>query len=772
MTRGAGSFDPFAAAERLAGTGRRRDCLLHLAERPARAADPVAWPGWAHPDVVLAFEASGVVRPWRHQRDAADLAANGVHTIVCTGTASGKSLAYLLPALSRIVASSAVPGVRGDTVLYLAPTKALARDQLARLLALGLSPVRARAVDGDTEPEERDWARDHANYVVTNPDMLHANLLPNHARWAEFWRSLRFVVVDECHHYRGVFGSHVAQIIRRLRRLAEHYGARPTFVLASATVAQPEDTATRLVGLPVRAITNDGSPCGRSALALWEPPLTSLEGEHGAPVRRSALSEGADLVADLAVAGVPTLAFVRSRHGAEVLAIQVQDRLREVDATLVSRVRPYRGGYLPEDRRAIERELRDGELLAVSATNALELGLDIGGLDAVLLVGFPGTRASLWQQVGRAGRGETGGLGILVARDDPLDTYLVSHPEVLLDAPVEASVFDPGNPYVLAPHLCAAAQELPLRDDELDLFDGDVHEVLGSLVEAGYLRRRSAGWYWTHRGRAGALADIRSSGGQPVRIVERATGRVIGTVDNPAADTSVHTGAVYVHLGESYVVDSYRPAEGLALVDRRDVDYATSARVVTEIAIVDEERGEDWVTGRLGFGVVDVSAQAVGYLVRRVPSGEIVGERPLDLPARQLRTRGVWWSLAEAQLQASDIAPADLPGAVHAAEHAAIGLLPLFATCDRWDIGGVSTAFHPDTERATVFVYDGHPGGAGFAERGFARAREWLAATRDAIVACECRSGCPSCVQSPKCGNGNHPLDKAAAVALLNLLLG
>jgi DEAD/DEAH box helicase domain-containing protein len=771
VTRLANAFDPAQTALRLAAGARRGDRLTHLEVRPARPAHLASWPGWAHPLVVRAITDLGVERPWRHQRIAADLAWSGSHTVVSTGTASGKSLAYLLPALSAIASSVDAAGARGDTVLYLSPTKALARDQLATVQCLGIPGVRAAAYDGDSTPEERDWARSHATYVVTNPDMLHCTMLPGHARWAEFWSALRYVVVDECHYYRGVFGAHVAQIIRRLRRIARHYGCAPTFVLASATVADPGQTASRLLGLPVSAITEDGSPHGVTALALWEPPLTSLVGEQGAPVRRSAIAESADLVADLVAERVPTLAFVRSRHGAEVLALHAKAALAEVDASLPDRVAPYRGGYLPEDRREIERQLRAGELLAVSATNALELGIDISGLDAVVMAGYPGTRSSLWQQVGRAGRGSTGGLGILVARDDPLDTYLVTHPDVLLGAPVEATVFDPANPHVVAPHLCAAAQELPLTEEDLGMFGGDPVELVGSLVDAGYLRRRTRGWFWTRRDRAADLADIRSSGGSPVRVVEASTGRLIGTVDNAAADISVHTGAVYVHFGETYLVESYRAEEGIALADKANPDYSTNARVRTEIAIVQPELTSAWGDGLLSFGTVDVSSQAVGYLKRRVVTGQVLGEVPLDLPARHLRTRAVWWTLPDERVAEAGIATAAVPGAVHAAEHAAIGLLPLFATCDRWDIGGVSTALHEDTGQLTVFVYDGYPGGAGFAERGFAHAEAWLGATRDAIVACRCDDGCPSCVQSPKCGNANNPLDKWAAVSILTALL-
>ncbi len=771
MTRSSRVFDPAATALRLAAGPRRRNRLTHLDVRPPRPAQEADWPAWTDAAVVDALGAAGISRLWSHQAVAAEHAWAGRHTVVSTGTASGKSLAYLLPALTTITRSIETPGDRGDAVLYVSPTKALARDQLSAVQALSVPGVRLAAFDGDSLPEERDWARDHATYVVTNPDMLHRTMLPRHARWAPYWASLRYVVVDECHSYRGIFGAHVAQILRRLRRVAKHYGSEPTFVLASATVAQPEVTASRLVGAPVVAVTRNGAPHGGTALALWEPPLTALTGERGAPVRRSAVAESADLVADLVAEGVPTLAFVRSRHGAESLALRVKAALADVDPALPGRVAPYRGGYLPEDRREIERRLRAGELLAVSATNALELGIDISGLDAVVMAGYPGTRASLWQQVGRAGRGASGGLGVLVARDDPLDTYLVTHPDMLLDAPVEATVFDSGNPYVVAPHLCAAAQELPLSESDLEMFDGNAAQLVESLVDAGYLRRRSRGWFWTRADWAADLADLRSGGGNPVRVVEAETGRLVGTVDANAADTSVHRGAVYVHLGETYLVQRYDVAEGVAVAAKANPDYSTLARVVTSIVILEPELTSAWGNATLSFGTVEVSGRAVGFLRRRVVTGEVLGEEPLDLPARQLRTKAVWWTVSDECVAAGGIAPVAVPGAVHAAEHAAIGLLPLFATCDRWDIGGASTALHPDTGRPTIFVYDGHPGGAGFAERGHAAAREWLTATRDAILACQCDDGCPSCVQSPKCGNANNPLDKWAAVALLTTVL-
>jgi DEAD/DEAH box helicase domain-containing protein len=760
------------ALERLTASPDRAGRLTHLEVLEARPGERVPWPQWVPPHLVEAWSARGITAPWRHQVQAAQAARGGEHVVLSTGTASGKSLGYLMPALADIETSRRRGGRRGATTLYISPTKALAQDQLDSLSGLSLPALRCTTHDGDSPREQRDWARDHAEYVLTNPDMLHHSLLPGHARWARFFARLRYVVIDECHHYRGVFGAHVAQIVRRLRRVCGAYGARPTFVLSSATVAEPEVSATRLTGLPVRAVTEDCSSRGRVSLALWEPPFVSHGGEHGAPVRRSTIAEVSDLLTDLVVDDVRTLAFVRSRRGAEWVALSTRRNLREVAPELGSRVAAYRGGYLPEDRRRIERALRDGDLIGLAATNALELGIDIAGLDAVLMAGFPGTRAALWQQVGRAGRGGQDAIGVLVARDDPLDTYLVTHPEALIGAPVEANVFDPDNAYVLGPHLCSAAAEIPLSETDLPLFGPRARDGLDALTAAGMLRRRAQGWYWTDRHRASDLADIRSSGGPPVRLVESVTGRLIGTVDAGASHGTVHRGAVYLHLGETYLVESLDLEEQVAVLERADPGYSTSARDITDIAITDQHAEAAWGPARITLGGVRVTHQVVSYLRRRVPTGEVLGEDPLDLPERTLDTMAVWWTLPSTSLQGAGLATADLPGAAHAAEHASIGLLPLFATCDRWDIGGVSTALHPDTGQLTVFVYDGHPGGAGFAERGFHAARAWLTATREVIAACRCEDGCPSCVQSPKCGNGNEPLDKAKAVTLLDVLLG
>ena len=754
---------------RLTVSADRAHRLTHLEVLPSREAVLADWPNWVAEPLRDAYTARGIATPWRHQVDAAEHAHAGRHVVVSTGTASGKSLAFQLPALTAVHGGRGSRGERGATVLYVAPTKALAQDQWAGLRALGLD-TRVTTHDGDSSRELRDWARDHGEYVLTNPDMLHRSLLPGHERWARFFGSLSHVVVDEAHHYRGVFGAHVAQVLRRLRRVCARYGAQPTFVLASATMAEPAATASRLTGLPVVAVTEDASPRGQVALAFWEPPFTSFTGENGAPVRRSAGAETADLLTDLVVEGVRTLAFIRSRRGAEQVALSAAAALAEVDPTLPGRVGAYRGGYLPEERRDLEQRLRSGELLGLAATNALELGIDVSGLDAVLMAGYPGTRSALWQQLGRAGRGAGDALGVLVARDDPLDTYLVHHPEAVVGQPVEASVFDTDNRFVLGPHLCAAAQELPLTDADLTLFGPASPSVVADLATAGLLRRRARGWFWTDQRRAADLTDIRSTGGPPVQLLEADTGRVVGTVDASRAHSTAHAGAVYLHRGETWLVQDLDLDENVAVMARGEPDHTTSARELTSITLVAEREYRHWGLCRLAVGEVEVTHRVVSYLKRR-PSGEVIGEEPLDLPERVLRTTAVWWSVPEEVLTESGIAPVDLPGAAHAAEHCSIGLLPLFATCDRWDIGGVSTALHPDTGRLTVFVYDGHPGGAGFAERGFQEAAAWLGATRDAIRDCGCADGCPSCVQSPKCGNQNHPLDKGGARALLDVLL-
>ncbi|MDO5099075.1 MAG: DEAD/DEAH box helicase [Corynebacterium sp.] len=742
----------------------------HLRTIPATQAEYAPWPGWIHPGIKERLIHTGISAPYTHQAAAANSAYQGNHTVIATGTSSGKSLSYQLPILSTLAAHPAA------CALYITPTKALGSDQLANTTALirginDLSSVHPAPYDGDTPIEARTAIRDTSRFIFTNPDMVHSGILSNHHKWGRLLRNLRFIVIDECHSYRGVFGAHVSLVLRRLLRIARAYGSTPTVILASATTATPADHAGRLIGAPVTAITTDTAPMGARTIALWEPSfIDGAAGECGAPVRRSAPTEAAGMMATLVAEGARTLTFVRSRTQAELVALKTQEELNSHGRfDLSSRIASYRAGYLAEDRRTLEQQLDDGTLLGVATTNALELGIDVGGLDAVITAGFPGTIASFWQQAGRAGRRGQGSIIVLIARDDPLDTYLVHHPEALLDHPVESAVFNPANPYILAGHLYCAALEAPLTDAEIS--ELQAQEVAASLAKQGILRRRANGWFASlppgemdpH-----ALVALRGSGSQ-VTIVDAEDGRVLGTIDQAQACSQVHPGAVYLHQGESFVVDSLDLDTMIALVHPEIPDYYTHARSTTDIRIVREpERVYSPAAGLWVSNLdVEVTNHVIGYMMKSF-NGDVIATVPLDLPAHTLLTKAVAYTVDPAVVDALGIS--DIPGALHAAEHAAIGLLPLFATCDRWDIGGVSTPLHADTGLPTVFVYDGHPGGAGFADCGFARFAEWIAATYEAVRSCACDTGCPSCVQSPKCGNGNSPLDKAGAIKLLGAL--
>jgi len=748
--------DPRAFLASVAGD----ESLAHVRELPSRPTALQPFPDDLPEVVVGRLAMLGIEGLYRHQRTALDAVRSGRNVIIATGTASGKTLVYNLAFAAGILADPK------RTALYLFPTKALARDQLRQVRALKLPQLKASVYDGDTPRPERPLIRRNANVVMSNPDMLHASILPDHARWADFFLRLSLVVVDEAHVARGVFGSHVAMVLRRLRRLVAHYGGDPRFVLASATVGNPDELAQRLVGLPFEAITEDASPSGEKLFALWNPPV--LDEDSGA--RRSALTDASMLMARLAEDGVKSIGFTRSRRAAELLA---EFARREVPGGLKGKIKSYRAGYLASERRELERRLANDELVAVASTSALELGIDIGSLDAAILVGYPGTRASMWQQAGRAGRREDGSLAILVAQDDPLDQYLVTHPADVFDKPAEAAVVDPSNPFILEPHLACAAREYPLAEDELSFFGPDAVGAVERLEEAGTLVRRRGLIHHRGTGSPHRRVDIRSASGHLFSIVIEETGELLGTVDESRAYYHVHPGAVYLHQGEQFEVTELDLATRVALVARSDPDYYTQSRDTTDIDVV--EAMEEAPTGGgvpTFYGSVRVTNQVVGFVRRLVATGETIDTVPLALPPQTLETRAVWWAIPQPVIDRAPIKPANLPGAAHAAEHAAIGLLPLVATCDRWDVGGVSTAFHPDTGSCAIFIYDGYPGGAGIAERGFRSAARLLEATLETVRQCPCSHGCPSCVQSPKCGNGNEPLDKTAAVALLAAMLG
>ena len=718
--------------------------LVHLQHIPGRDGQTTSWPESVRREVAGALADKGIAAPWTHQAEASRLALEGRHVILATRAASGKSAAYLAAALSSVL--------DGGTALYIAPTKALAADQVRAVRSLGLPGVRPACYDGDTTTAERAWAQSHANYLLTNPDMLHRGLLPSHHRWRGFFRRLRVVIVDECHAYRGVFGSHVAQVLRRLRRVCLHHGGDPVIFLASATIDGPERCARLLTGLDAVAVTADGSPRAPLTFALWEPPL--LHTRPGERARRAVTAEAAGLLSELVRAEVPSLAFTRSRRGAESVAMS-------------ARASAYRSGYLPDERRALEEGFRDGRITGMAATTALELGVNIPGLDAVLIAGWPGSWASLWQQAGRAGRAGRSAVAVFIAGDDPLDAYLLHHPDTLLGHPVEPAVLDPDNPYVLGPHLVAAAAEVPLAETDFGLFGPAAGETAARLSAAGELRRRKPGWYPARHRHPARQISLRGGGVPPVRLVEEATGRLVGTMDTPSAHRFAHDGAVYLHQGETYVVSRLDLEEGVALVECRDPGYITQSREITEIDMIEETRRISWSEAYVAFGDVRVTRRVTGY--RMIRAGRKTGEAGLDLPDRVLATRAIWWTIPNG----APLLPRDEPlaGAVHAAEHASIGMLPLFATCDQRDVGGLSAACHPVTGGVSVFVYDEHEGGAGFAERAFDAAPRWLRATRDAIASCPCESGCPACVQSASCGRANSPLSKPGALDLLSALL-
>lgn len=755
--------------------------ITHVRTEPARPSSPVDWPDWVHPALREHLSDHGITLPWSHQVTTADLARAGRDVVVATGTASGKSLGYQLAITDALLHDPAA------SCLYLSPTKALAQDQrsaMARLTAAvpGLRDTMVATYDGDTAPEARRTIREDARIIISNPDMVHASILGNHRRWTRLLRTLRFLVIDECHVYRGVFGAHVALVLRRLLRLAHRAGAHPTVVLASATTADPAGQAQRLTGRPTVAVTEDGSPRGERTVALWEPGfLENTVGEHGAPVRRAATTESAAIMARTITEGARTLTFVRSRRGAEITALACAEDLAAAGrAGDARRIASYRAGYTPEARRELERRLDDGDLLGMAATSALELGIDVGGLDVVVSCGFPGTVASFRQQAGRAGRRGQGCLVVMVAADNPLDTYLVHHPADLLDHPVESSVFDPTNPYVLADHLLCAAAEAPLSDAEVAAFGGDIDAttVVARLSAGGLLRRRPRGIFTDVETAAQihARVDIRGSSGDQVAIVDVTSGVILGTVDVGRAVSEVHDGAVYVHQGESYVVNELDLDGSVAAVHPESPEWQTRAIESVDIRTGAVRRTREiggTPTAPSGIWLADVevrvSHQVTGYQ-RRSSDGTVLQNTPLTYPPQRLVTRAAAYTIDPGVLFDLGIEEPLWPGTLHAAEHAAIGMLPLLATCDRWDIGGVSTVLHPDTGLPTVFVYDGYSGGVGFAESGFERFAEWMRISADAVESCGCESGCPSCVQSPKCGNGNEPLYKNGAATLLRAL--
>ncbi len=730
------------------------DELAYLGNEPEQAARTAPLPQELDPRVRDALAAQGIDSLYEHQAETWDTAARGEHVIVTTGTASGKTLAFNLPVLDALARE---PKQRA---LYLYPTKALAQDQVRSLSALKIPRLRPAIYDGDTESERRWQIRKWANLVLSNPDMLHLGVLPHHDRWGDVLSNLRYVIVDEAHVYRGVFGSHVANVLRRLRRLARVYGAEPQFLLASATIANPGELAHELLGLDFTVIGDDAAPRAERTIALWNPPL--LDEELG--VRASALGEASKLMADLVSRGLRTLCFAKSRKAAELIHRFTVQRLD--DRALAERLSPYRAGYTPAQRREIERRLVEGELLGVAATDALELGIDVGLLDAVLSVGFPGTVASLRQQWGRAGR-RGHGLAVLVASEDALDQYFMREPETLLGRRVEAAILDHENPRVLDGHVQAAAFEAPLDDADRDVLGGTALERAAQLPE---LKQTKAGYVWAGKDYPAARVALRSASPDAFSVVEASSGAILGLVELERAYSTVHEGAIYLHRGESYRVLALDLPARSALVEPFSGDYYTQAKKETMTAIEQAKRAEQRLGLELSFGDVVVTEQVVAYQKKSIRGQETLELVTLDLPQTTFETEATWFLPEPWMLEDLEKEPR-LLGSLHAAEHSMIALLPLWAMCDRWDIGGLSTNIHFQTGRPTIFIYDGHPGGVGINERGFEAFEGWVEDTAKMLEGCPCEHGCPSCVQSPKCGNLNEPLDKSGALTLLRRML-
>jgi DEAD/DEAH box helicase domain-containing protein len=763
--------------------GRADGRLVREAREGPGAAKLVDAPAELHPEVLAALQRMGIERLYSHQADAL-LAATRGPTIVTTGTASGKSMCFNLPTLHVLCEQA------NARALYLYPTKALAQDQARALHSFGLPKrVRPAIYDGDTPREARADIRKQANVVLTNPDMLHVGILPNHGAWADLFANLAVVVIDEAHVYRGVFGSHVANVLRRLRRIAAAYGTEPLFLLTSATIANPVELAERLTGLQdVALIDDDGSPAPSRQIAMWNPPLT----DEALGARRSALGEAAELLARLVRDGTRSICFIKSRKGVELLSKLVKDDLQQSDRELAELVVPYRAGYTPQQRRELEGRLMRGELRAVITTDALELGIDIGALDAAIVVTFPGTVASLRQMWGRAGRSSIerrgNGLAVYIAGEDALDQFFCRHPDEFLQRGVEAAILDHESALIYRRHLLCAAHEGPLDHDDAEFLGPRWEAHAEVLLSSGDLRRRPratgahAEQIGKKKGRAGTYVprrpggypagdvSLRSASPERYDIVDVSSGELLGATEAARAHSTVHDGAIYLHLGRSYEVRELDLERRRALVAPFSGDWYTQPKRETDTEIVRLLDRRDAFGVTLSFGDVSVTDTVLAYQRKGTQDHLVRQIVPLELPPVSFQTHALWFELDAAKLEA-EIPLEILLGALHATEHAQIAVLPLIAMCDRWDIGGLSTNFHPQTGKPTIFVYDGHPGGIGIARTAFQRFDELCRDAHALIAECPCASGCPSCVQSPKCGNLNEPLHKAGARVLLEQLL-
>ncbi|MFP3903839.1 MAG: DEAD/DEAH box helicase, partial [Armatimonadota bacterium] len=692
---------------------------------------------------------------YTHQVEGIDAALDGQNTCIVTSTASGKTLCYLVPVAQALAQRASTRAI------FIYPTKALAQDQLRKLADFGAGEAfEAETYDGDTPQSRRRRIKRDAQVILTNPDMLHVGILPYHHTWSSFLQNLQYIVIDEMHTYRGVFGAHTANVIRRLRRIAAQYGAAPQVVCCSATIGNPLELAEELTGLDFRLIDEDGSPQGRRIFGWWNPPVIA----ESTGRRKSPNTEAAELLSALARRRIRSITFTLSRTTTELILRYARDILREDG--LQDRVMAYRGGYLPEQRRDIERRLFEGELLAVTSTTALELGVDIGGIDAVIMVGYPGSIASVWQQAGRAGRKQEDSLALLVAIRGGLHQYLMQHPEYLLEKPTEEANINPRNEFILAAHLLCAAYETPLRDSDEELFGPQMTELLELLGTEGFVTRRHGTWYWLHPEMyPAAKVSIRSISGEPYQVYEAESEQLLATVDADAAFREIHRGAIYLHAGESYRVQKLELEERRAFVEPVRVNYFTRPMRQADVHLLELDESTNYDDIHARYGQIVLKSQVIGFRRIRQTDGREIGREDLDLPVTEFETSGFWISSVQVREFCAE-AGYDLAGTLHAVEHMLIALLPLFAMCDERDVGGASEPVHHDTGEPTIFIYDSYPGGVGIARGVYHRLPELLDAVAETIEACPCEDGCPGCVQSPMCGSGNEPLDKHGAAVL------
>lgn len=740
-----------------------------LPERVARYGElslPLAEP------LADALRHQGIERLYTHQVQAIEALRGGLDTVIVTGTASGKSLCYHLPVFETLLLDPEA------TALYLFPTKALAQDQLKSLTRMTaghpdvMKAVRAGVYDGDTQAATRRRIRDTANLVLSNPDMLHQGILPSHPKWGRFLRQLRYVVVDEIHAYRGIFGSHVANVFRRLERVVRHVGGDFRYVLCSATIRNPRELAESLVGRKVRVVDDDGAPRGKRHFVFWNPP--HLDGSR--IERKSSNVEGSAIFAELVARGAQSLVFTKSRVAAELVYRYAHERLEQRAPDLASRLKPYRGGYLPEERRRIEQQLFSGELRGVVSTNALELGVDIGGLDAVVIVGAPPTLASLWQQAGRAGRKGGSALAVLVAYNETVDQYLMRHPDYFFGRSPEAAIIDPHNPYILAQQLGCAAHELPLGPEDVNAFGPQADGILAALEDAGETRTIDGRSYWAKPDFPAAKVSLRTISDDTYTIMDMTRANaVIGNVDAISALELLYPEAIYLHDGQTHFVRELDLVQKVAYVEPREVDYYTQPVLETHIQIRGELMRRGWRGESLRFGELTYAWQTVAMKKIRFRSLDAIGYHPLALPQLTLETSGFWFAPAEetwAALKRRGLSPME---ALSGVRNLFTTLLAMLSMCDPFDLGGMIDS--GNLGRPALFMFDRYPGGLGFAEQGYARLDELATAALEHLETCDCDNGCPACVgipilhvaqqQDPDLGRAREIPGKEAARALL-----